>query len=282
MGKILWQPRRATASDLRLAGELSTFFSKNECYILGRYHDFRRLNPDIPFHLDAAATMAAQMIRSGCRHSYAATYVRTIKKLARLSGDYSDAIRLELTAKNIEFAGRQDTSMPQTTLSATEYERLLEHPSADIRLIVEFMMLTSFRFSDVCAVFGVHIIDEGPDGFLIKLHGGKNHRTARKVGKATIYKRDASGELVASLSALAEDDARPFTTMTCVEFNDELSAYLGRRVTSRAVRGLALHGILEQAFDADVGAVNYSKAALRSHHHNPKSLHAYHKRVVGN
>ena len=282
MGKILWQPRKVSSKDRTLADELGTFFSKSERYILSRYHAFRAKNPEVQSHLIAGLLLVAQMIHGECRHSYVATYVRTVKKLARMNGHSLDAIKLEIAAKNIEFAGRCDAAAPQSSLSLNgKRAYLLPHPSEHIRLIAESMTLTSFRLSDVTAS-GVHILDESDDGFLIKLHGGQNHRSARKVDRVTVYKRQASEALVRKLQSLRRHPSAPFTTVTCRAFSDAISEWVGHRVTSRAVRNLVLHRILEDAFDTDMGAVNYAKAALSTRHHiTSKSLKSYHTRVVG-
>lgn len=278
----LWTPAPVSAQDESLARELDREFSTAELKILERYHQFCDVNliDDRPT-FSSVALMASQMLNCGTRHSYAALYVRTVKKLARRAGIYDLPRRLETLASRLELRGRAEPPSLPAEVTSDELERLrASHPDPAVRLMTELMMRTTFRVGDVQAVSGVHV-QENLVGFLITLFGGKNHRKAIRIGKVTLHREELSPAMIRYLHRLRTRPSAPFTVLSTAVFNRKVSAYLGRRVTSRSIRNFAIERVLISAQDPVTGAVDYPKAALRTLHHNWRTLQSsYHKRAL--
>lgn len=279
MGKTLWTPSTLTVGQRSLAERLAVQFSEDEAYIINRYLEFCRVNEVNPFEVPSTAACAAQMLDCGCKGSYAALYVRTIRKLYAVNGARQGQA-LERVAANVEFMCRADERYSPAVLTAAEVAALRTTSDTRIALVTELMLESRFRRGDVGAICGTHVT-ETPGAFLITLFGGKNHRKATRVGKATLRKSQISTALVAHLHRMATRHTHGFTTISTRAYNDRISAIVGRRITSRSVREYAIDEVLAKSYDAQTGSINYDAAARLTHHGSGNTLrNSYHKRPI--
>ena len=275
----LWTPAPLTNGQRDLAERLAIQFSEDEAYIINRYREFCRMNDANPFDVHSAAACSAQMLDCGCKGSYAALYVRTIKKFYAVHG-VNRGHALERVAANVEYMGRGDERYSPAVASATEIETLRSCSDVGVALITELMLASTFRRGDVGAIRGTHVTETN-GAFLITLFGGKNHRKSTRLGKATLRKSHISLRLRNRLHAMAARPEDGFTTMSTRMYNDRISDIVGRRITSRSVREFAIDGVLAKHYDANTGSIDYDAAARLTHHGSGNTLrNSYHKRPI--
>ena len=270
---------RIDAQDQQLASGVSEEFSVNERYILSRYHEFCHINALDALEYNSGLLLSGQMLSAGCRHSYIALYVRTVKKFCKWHARIHTAARLEALACRVEYQGRDNPPAMPAELTSDEVTALERHPDQRVSVPAQLMRRGTLRMCDVRELAG-HQVDEGQHGFLLTLRGGKNHRRSSQTGKVTIAKMDASPALSRRLKKVKASAAK-VADVTTDEFNLRASEALGKKVTSRSVRQRGLDELLTSTVDIRTNAPDYPAAALKSNHQNWRTLrNYYHKRAL--